>query len=72
MSYCVLVRLFHKMLKMDRYIIQINLFLPRLTVPVHTTSRVTQKDKDLSASSADQQPLVAIVSDERYLLFLIF
>ncbi|RUS90238.1 hypothetical protein EGW08_002019 [Elysia chlorotica] len=36
----------------------------RLTVPVHTTSRVTQKDKDLSASSADQQPLVAIVSDE--------
>lgn len=36
----------------------------RLTVPIHSTSRVTQKDKDLSASSADQQPLVAIVSDE--------
>ncbi|GFO40982.1 protein fam219a-like [Plakobranchus ocellatus] len=35
----------------------------RLTVPVHT-SRVTKKDKDLSISAADQQPLVTIVSDD--------
>ncbi|XP_059159410.1 protein FAM219A-like isoform X2 [Physella acuta] len=35
----------------------------RLTVPI-TNSRVTQKDLDQAGSSTDQQPLVAIVSDE--------
>ncbi|XP_005089729.1 protein FAM219A [Aplysia californica] len=35
----------------------------RLTVP-SSNSRVTQKDIDMDGSSADQQPLVAIMSDD--------